>query len=102
MGFVEKVERQEWEDSLTDEWQVPTLAHLLCFFVLEVFHKNKDAQEEINISITLEEGDGRGQCLSWNHHGTEVLEGHSPGTGRGEAGVFSLSQAALRNPGLFS
>lgn len=30
MGFVEKVERQEWEDSLTDEWQeIPKLTGAL-------------------------------------------------------------------------
>lgn len=42
MGFVEKVERQVWEDSLTDEWQVPTLACLLCLSLcLKSFIKTK-------------------------------------------------------------
>lgn len=74
----------------------------LWLFVLEVCHKNKDAQEEINASITWEEGEGQGRCLWWNHHGTEVLEGlqaeDRPWRGRSP----QLSQAALRNSGLLS
>ena len=42
VGFVEKIERQGWEDSLTDEWQVPTLVPLLCgSLCLKSFIKTK-------------------------------------------------------------
>lgn len=42
IGFAEEVERQAWKDSLTDEWQVPTLAHMLCVSLrLKSFIKTK-------------------------------------------------------------
>lgn len=79
---------------LADEWQVHTLSLALCFSVFDVLHKSEDAQEEINTSAAGKERDGQDWCL-WlgNQQGTEVLGGYRSGSGHGEAGALSLSQA---------